>query len=74
MVSRLVESLPPLVPLKAVASFLCVNERTVRRWVRAGRIRCFKTDPSRSGHLLVPREEVARFLEERIVPVPFAGQ
>jgi excisionase family DNA binding protein len=74
MVSRLVKNLPPLVHLKEAASFLGVNEGTIRRWVREGRIRCFKTAQGRSGHFLIPREEIARFLEEGIVPVPFAGR
>lgn len=68
-----VADLPALVPLEQLAGFLHVNVRTVRRWMREGKIRAYRTSPCGSGRVLVARAEVTRLLSELAVAVPFRG-
>lgn len=60
--SELVSHLPPLVPAKDAADFLGTTTRTLRRWVRVGRITVLRTDNAGSGRVLIPRSEIARLL------------
>lgn len=44
------------------AEFFRVNERTIREWVRQGRMKVFRTTSGGSGRLLVTKGEIARVL------------
>ncbi|MCE9638531.1 MAG: excisionase family DNA-binding protein [Planctomycetes bacterium] len=65
--------LPALVPLDDAAGALHVTERTVRRWLRLGKLRAYRTAPGGSGRVLIARDELGRFLATLAQPVPFTG-
>lgn len=69
----LVSDLPRLVPAITVAEFLHVSARTLRKYIRSGRIRALRTSPTGSGRVLVAREEVARFIKSCEEANPFNG-
>lgn len=71
VVDDLVSELPALVPATSAAEFLHVSTRTLRTYVRTGRIRALRTSPSGSGRVLIARSELAKFLAECEEPSPF---
>ena len=62
--------LPNIVPLKRVAALFGVDVRTARRWVRAGRLKCFRTSPRGSGRVLFEKSELRRFWNSLRQPPP----
>lgn len=59
-----VAGLAPLVTLEDAAAFFHVTTRTVRRWIRAGKLSACRTAPTGSGRVLIARADVERFLAE----------
>src|SRR5262249_7005159 len=51
-----------------VALVVRVAPRTVRKWVDAGRLGCYRV--GRSEQRRIPREELLRFLKEHNLPIP----
>ena len=45
-----------------IADLLKISERTVRRWIWAGRLPAIRTSPGPSGHVRIPQESLERFL------------
>lgn len=66
-----VAGLPAMLTFSEVAGFLRISTRTVRRYVRSGRLTACRTAASGSGRVRVTREEVARLLVAMEVKVPF---
>jgi excisionase family DNA binding protein len=62
--TEVTKDLPRLVGAKRAAEFLGVTTRTLRSWIRCGRIRAVRTAPRGGGRVLVAREEIARFYDE----------
>lgn len=54
--------LPALSRISQVARALQVDERTVRRWVRDGRLESIRLGDGRSAHLRIPRDSVRALL------------
>ena len=69
-----VAELPALIRLSNVAKFLDVDQRTVRRYIRTGRLRAMKTAAGGSGRVRVARVELARFLATLTTHAPFDGR
>lgn len=57
-----VESLPVLLRSKDVANFMSVCLRTVRRWIKSGRLGATKTHPGSNGRHRIPRESLRKML------------
>lgn len=57
-----VQTLPHLLKSKDVAKFMGVCLRTVRRWVKSGRLAAMKTHPGRNGRYRIPRESLRQML------------
>jgi excisionase family DNA binding protein len=55
--------LPPLLRINEVGAALRTHVRTVRRLIAAGRIRALRSREAGSSRVLVPRAEVARYLQ-----------
>ncbi len=66
----LVRDLPRLVGAQRAAEFLNVTTRTLRSWIRCGRLRAIRTAPCGGGRVLVPREELARFIDDLAAESP----
>ncbi len=60
---ELTKDLPALVKADRAAEFLGVTTRTLRTWIRCGRIRAIRTCPRGAGRVLIGRDELARFLD-----------
>lgn len=71
--AELVSDLPPLVSASVAAERLCVSTRTLRTYIRTGRLRAMRTSPGGSGRVLIAREELARLLASMVEPNPFAS-
>ena len=56
----MVDDVPQLLPLLAVAKALCVSPHTVRGWVKKGRLRPIRI----CRRLLFEPGEISRFLRE----------
>jgi len=56
----------PFLSPTEVALLLRVNESTVRRWIREGRLRALRT-ARRKGLIRVSREDLQRFLDNAVV-------
>ena len=64
------EALAAVEPLKATntvaetAEFFRVDPRTIREWVRQGKLRVFRTTYGGSGRVIVTKAEIVRVLSE----------
>jgi len=67
---KILEDEGPLIPLRAAARILQVDERTLRRWAARGRLTPLKTTARRGGRLLIPRFELERLLVSMMADVP----
>jgi len=65
VVSRLIPpdliELPPLLTVRDVCRLLAVRDRSVRRWISGGRLRCVRA----GGRVRVFRRDLAAFLEAK---------
>jgi excisionase family DNA binding protein len=52
----------PLLTVREVAQRLRVSDKTIRRWIRIGRIRPVKKFSNRAGYR-IPQSELARLME-----------
>lgn len=65
-----VRDLPPLVPAAQAAAVFAVTTRTLRTWIRTGRLRAIRTCPRGAGRVLVPRDSIVEFLA-RLEAAPY---
>lgn len=56
------DEVPPLLSPSQVARLLSVHAKTVRKWVREGRIRGRKLGPAAQNRVLIERAEIERLL------------
>jgi len=54
--------LPPIITLREAAEFARIAVRTLRRWIKQGRVRAIKTDPGQTGLLRLPLEPFLKLL------------
>lgn len=54
--------LPPLLTCEQAAKFAHVCKRSIRRWIRAGRLKAGKTHPGRNGKIVVPKTALVALL------------
>lgn len=67
------DDLPSFVPAKQAADYLNVSTRTLRKWIRCGKLAAMRTAPSGSGRVLIARDEIARFLTSCVEPCGFGA-
>ncbi len=70
-VAATVSALPALVSLEDTAAFFRVTSRTIRRWVRTGRLSVSRTAPGGSGRVLIAKVEIARLLATMNESTPY---
>jgi excisionase family DNA binding protein len=54
--------LPTLATVRQVATWLHKHDRTIRRWIRQGRLKVVKTDPHDNGGILISIDALIRML------------
>ena len=60
VIDSLLEDAPALLAIEQAARIFSCSERTVRRWIQAGRLRVFRT--SAAGAVKIPRTEIRALL------------
>lgn len=56
---------PPLVTIKTAAALLHTTRRSISRWIADGSLDAYKLSPGRAGKILIPRQALVAFLQER---------
>jgi len=65
LIDEVLADVPRLLTLRQAAEILNVHRNTVKKWVREDRIGYFRLKPGPSGHIRIPKAEIARVLGER---------
>ena len=69
-IGEMLASFPPLMTAAEVEKVLRISPRTLRRMIEDGQIAGMRTGSgSGSARLMIPRAEVARYLQTKIAPV-----
>ena len=66
-------NLPQYVTLSEAARLLRCSTKTLRRWIKRGRLRALRSSAVGSGKFLIEKSELVRLIKSMRVETPFDG-